>query len=496
MSSDQDTCKIVHQWRGKRSLKDSLSYVSAVARNSISHDKDIFFVQLGAMDGHTCDPIFEHASAEKWKGVAVDAAEDLCEKAKKTYEKLEMQIECITAAVGAIDGEEMTFYRVNPDFIEEKNLPHWVHGIGTFLPQKNAIFGRGKVDEKLAEAFRAHVVEKKLKTFCIDTIFSRLQNPLQRIDVLSINLQGFERIAVDQLDFRGPLRPFFVVLEHQHLSAEDRAHVSEKFKSNGYALRIDKTRIHALDYRVIWIYWEDVPNRPSRSPCLDICEKTIVMQRGQSRVVKVTPQNLRKFISEGLPKHLYKMHVAERADYIRVRLVAQYGGAWCDTDTILLQSFDTIWKILEMTRPQIATWSEERIVTRTQLSNGFFCALPGSFFLLRVLETLSEMLKNPQNDMKWGSYGGKLFNKVMSDTGAFDSVLMLCEMGLIVNSKPIFRKKLENSARRCLPFTVDDQKCIVVPLYHTLNNMRNIDEFNLKSGDSILKEWLLRGLHE
>ena len=62
-------------------------------------------------------------------------------------------------------------------------------------------------------------------------------------------------------------------------------------RNRGYSLHFEGDCAIAVDYRIVWMYvvqreevlltnelyryWESLPNRPPRSPCIDICEMTV-----------------------------------------------------------------------------------------------------------------------------------------------------------------------------------------------------------------------------
>src|SRR5262245_37291248 len=46
---------------------------------------DIFFVEIGAMDGISFDPLYKHVVSNGWRGLLVEPLPDLFEQLKETY---------------------------------------------------------------------------------------------------------------------------------------------------------------------------------------------------------------------------------------------------------------------------------------------------------------------------------------------------------------------------------------------------------------------------
>ena len=58
----------------------------------------------------------------------------------------------------------------------------------------------------------------------------------------------------------------------------------------------------------------------------------------------ITHENIKDYISD-LPDYFYKLRPAHQADYVRVNVICDYGGIWLDSDTLVIDSLDSLFNI-------------------------------------------------------------------------------------------------------------------------------------------------------
>jgi len=59
----------------------------------------------------------------------------------------------------------------------------------------------------------------------------------------------------------------------------------------------------------------------------------------------INHSNIKDYIK--LPPIFFELPIVQQSDYLRVRLVAEYGGIWLDSDTLVMSSLDPLFDILE-----------------------------------------------------------------------------------------------------------------------------------------------------
>lgn len=60
----------------------------------------------------------------------------------------------------------------------------------------------------------------------------------------------------------------------------------------------------------------------------------------------ITHDNLKQYISD-IPNYFNDLCPAHQADYVRVCVICDYGGIWLDSDTLVIDNLDCLFKILK-----------------------------------------------------------------------------------------------------------------------------------------------------
>lgn len=89
----------------------------------------------------------------------------------------------------------------------------------------------------------------------------------------------------------------------------------------------------------VWQYWETRGKKPAY---IDGLHK-ITRENAGVDVTLVTPSTLRHYLPDIDSRILNVQELAHKADLIRARLVARYGGIWLDSDVVVLR--DLSWAI-------------------------------------------------------------------------------------------------------------------------------------------------------
>ncbi len=181
--------------------------------------KQVFFLEIGANDGKSGDPLHYFVKQYRWKGVVLEPLPDIFEKLRCTYQNDEGVIpHC--AALSDRDGK-MTFYRVEPG----SDVPEWTNQLGSF--SREVILSH----KRIFPAIEQHLVEGFVETVCFDTLVKRFG--IDKIDVLSIDTEGYDYEVLKQIDFQR-FRPSVVIYEHLHLSDRTKSASRTLLENFGY----------------------------------------------------------------------------------------------------------------------------------------------------------------------------------------------------------------------------------------------------------------------
>lgn len=186
---------------------------------------DVCFVQIGGFDGRSGDPLYPFITDLHWKGVIVEPQPDAFEALSATY-AAEPQVRLENAALANREGTR-TLWRIRRGV---SGLPGWA-------PQL-ASFDRDQILRHRAQIPNIEALLEGIDVPCItlDAVLTR--SGLPKLDVLQIDVEGFDFEVVKMVDFTRH-RPAIVRYEHAHLSADDREACIALLVEQGYRIAIE-----------------------------------------------------------------------------------------------------------------------------------------------------------------------------------------------------------------------------------------------------------------
>jgi mannosyltransferase OCH1-like enzyme len=93
--------------------------------------------------------------------------------------------------------------------------------------------------------------------------------------------------------------------------------------------------------KTIWQYWEG-----DRTDFIDMCLETVEKNTKYFSRVLLNEKTVFKYLPD-LRRDLDELpRIANKADYIRFRLLNEYGGVWLDADAVLLRDLREAWNLM------------------------------------------------------------------------------------------------------------------------------------------------------
>ncbi len=171
-----------------------------------------FVIQIGACDGLMADPIHAWIKKYNWGGILVEPQKIEFEKLKATYRDEHDRFVFENVAIADTDGM-CALYRVKDSML----AADWERGIASLLPRSDS------------ERFVAEAVP------CItfDTLLDR--HHVSRIDLLQIDVEGYDFEILKQVDFRR-IQPVMIRYEHINLGPSDKRACKTYLARNGYRI--------------------------------------------------------------------------------------------------------------------------------------------------------------------------------------------------------------------------------------------------------------------
>ena len=157
---------------------------------------NFFFVQIGANDGISSDPIYNLVTKEGVHGIALEPVSNIFKQLTKNYAAYP-NVHPVNKAIHKTE-KEMLLYRVNPD---KKQYPEWTKGTASF----------NKRHHQLSEINDTDIIEEKVQCISYDELIKEYK--ISHIDLLQIDTEGYDYDIIKMIDF-DKLAPSIISFEH------------------------------------------------------------------------------------------------------------------------------------------------------------------------------------------------------------------------------------------------------------------------------------------
>lgn len=163
----------------------------------------VYFLQVGAMDGKSFDPIYPYVTQYGWRGILIEPLPDMMARLKQNYAGAQG---LVFENVAISDKEEeRPLYRIPVESIVKYNLEDWLKGMSTFS------------DTKLKD-YQQYVVAQPVSCLPLSKVLDK--HKLPRVDMFQIDTEGFDYHVFKQFDF-SRYRPKVINMEIVNLKQED-----------------------------------------------------------------------------------------------------------------------------------------------------------------------------------------------------------------------------------------------------------------------------------
>jgi FkbM family methyltransferase len=202
-------------------------FFETLMETQLLHAPDFFFIQIGANDGVSFDPVhpFVLRFPDHMRGIVIEPLRDKFEELCHNYERYP-QIVKVNTAIHNTD-RRMTLYRVAP--ATEKHLPGWTRGIASFNPHHHELSGT-RSEHMIAEEVECMSLSEIVESYGVT-----------RLDLLVTDTEGYDYEILSGLDF-ARIRPSIIYFEHGLpcgiMSPTQLQTLSGRLHRNGYSVHI------------------------------------------------------------------------------------------------------------------------------------------------------------------------------------------------------------------------------------------------------------------
>jgi len=221
--SDSSTLDALRKYYPESNNKEI--YDSKIEELNDKKKGNLFFLEVGAMDGVNHDELHKHIIKNDWSGVLVEPVKDMFAKLKETYKdktKLKFENSAVTYTNGTGKITRIPIDKVN------KECPYWADGLSTLLPESHII--------SQYEELKNNSIEETVDTIDVKTLIDKYD--IKNIDILQIDAEGFDKIIFDKIWENG-FRPYIIYLEVVHMNFKDVQNITHLLKNHDYEIYIE-----------------------------------------------------------------------------------------------------------------------------------------------------------------------------------------------------------------------------------------------------------------
>ena len=173
--------------------------LEALLYSQVRNTTDFFFIQIGACDGITFDPIYQFVTInhKRVRGIVVEPLRDYFKELQHNYQRYPNILPVCVAIHN--ERKEMTLYRADPSGIH--NLPEGTKGISSFNENHHKRSGTSS-DLIIQEKVRCISLAQLLEDYHVE-----------KIDLLQIDTEGYDAQIILNIDFNC-IKPKIIRFEH------------------------------------------------------------------------------------------------------------------------------------------------------------------------------------------------------------------------------------------------------------------------------------------
>jgi FkbM family methyltransferase len=196
----------------------SIEFDDVVCRRMFEFGSELSFIQVGAFDGVTKDPLRKFITKCQWRGIVIEPQPRAAEQLRELYHA-NNRIIVLQAALDGQPGRRILFS------IDSPNAPSWAGGLASFQ-RENIVKHSG-----LIPGLESMIREDSVDCVTFDKILEYMPN--DQVDLLQIDTEGADGyiLSLFPLD---RVSPSIVHWEVKHLSTAQREYCLRRLQGFGY----------------------------------------------------------------------------------------------------------------------------------------------------------------------------------------------------------------------------------------------------------------------
>jgi FkbM family methyltransferase len=184
-----------------------------------------YFLQVGAFDGVSTDPLYPLIEKHALKGILIEPQRHFFEKLRSNYARFEEnRFVFVNAAIAEKDGT-LPFYKI----ASWAHGPEWLHGIASL--DRDVLMHHSSAISDLESL----VEIENVRSLTFTSLFAEFG--IRHVDLLQVDAEGYDALILCLFDI--PTRkPAIVRFEHKHLTPQDHKSCLNALIDEGYKVAL------------------------------------------------------------------------------------------------------------------------------------------------------------------------------------------------------------------------------------------------------------------
>jgi FkbM family methyltransferase len=189
-----------------------------ICRRMFEFGREFTFIQIGAFDGITADPLHKYIAKCGWRGVLIEPQPRPAAQLRELYRDND-RIVVLQAALDCRSGKRTLFT------VESDNVPAWARGMASF--QRDNIVK----NSYLIPGLEAMIKELAVNCIPFEDVMQRL--PSDRLDLLQVDAEGADGYLLSLFPF-ARVKPAIVHWESKNLTKSQQEEALDMLTKHGY----------------------------------------------------------------------------------------------------------------------------------------------------------------------------------------------------------------------------------------------------------------------
>lgn len=189
-----------------------------ICRRMFEFGQELSFIQIGAFDGITADPLHKYITKCGWRGILIEPQPRAAAQLRELYRDND-RIVVLQAALDCRFGKRTLFT------VESDDVPAWARGMASF--QRDNIVK----NSYLVPGLEAMITERTVDCIPFEDVMQRL--PSDRLDLLQVDAEGADGYILSLFPF-DRMKPAIVHWESKNLTKSQQEEALDILSKYGY----------------------------------------------------------------------------------------------------------------------------------------------------------------------------------------------------------------------------------------------------------------------